>query len=263
MKNVFSQIAFLACLAFAVSTGQSFGQTAKYFWQADYEGKLGNEAVGMTLTLDGDPDEGKLTGKIISATYFYVKHLKDIKLQGKLNGDRNFVFDELDANGNVAATLTGKFLEKDEQGRKRGLTEYLRGEWQKKGETTKQPFLFVTNSFGVIAADSNRYAIIDAADDAEFERRVQAFRNAVLKADKQFVANAVRYPISVFIGKRQVKMRKKAQFLKNYNRIFDREFVARIKAGVPHNMFARYDGAMIGNGDVWFWGDGKVIALNN
>jgi hypothetical protein len=51
--------------------------------------------------------------------------------------------------------------------------------------------------------------------------------------------------------------------LANYDRVFTKEFVADIGKTVPHNMFCKFTGAMLGNGIAWFWGDGKVIGINN
>jgi hypothetical protein len=48
-----------------------------------------------------------------------------------------------------------------------------------------------------------------------------------------------------------------------YPRIFTAGFVSRIRADIPHNMFATADGIQLGSGDVWFDEKGRAFRLNN
>jgi hypothetical protein len=54
-----------------------------------------------------------------------------------------------------------------------------------------------------------------------------------------------------------------AEFLKNYDTIFSKAFVAKIAGGVPHHMFANAQGIMIADGAVWFDENGKARNFNN
>jgi hypothetical protein len=51
--------------------------------------------------------------------------------------------------------------------------------------------------------------------------------------------------------------------LRYYSRIFTSQFVAKIADGIPHNMFANYQGIMIANGAVWFNEQGRSFVINN
>ena len=96
-----------------------------------------------------------------------------------------------------------------------------------------------------------------------FEDQVSKFKTAVIKGDRQYVAEQVRFPIALSVRGKRINVRTKAAFLKNYDAVFTKELIASISKTVPHNMFTKATGAMLGNGIVWFWGDGEVIAINN
>ena len=116
---------------------------------------------------------------------------------------------------------------------------------------------------GVSSTEGNRYAQIESADPAHFESLVRDFKAAVQKGDKQKVVSQLRYPINVGVSGKTTKVRNKAAMLQYYDRVFTKDLIAAIDKTVPHNMFCKFTGAMLGNGIVWFWGDGKVIAINN
>ena len=63
-------------------------------------------------------------------------------------------------------------------------------------------------------------------------------------------------------GKRS-RARNEQEFLGDYDRIFTAKFVERLRAAVPHNMFANAQGIMIADGAVWFDDKGRAVALNN
>jgi len=57
-------------------------------------------------------------------------------------------------------------------------------------------------------------------------------------------------------------IRNKAEFIRDYSQIFSVKYLACLRTGAPHNMFVHNGAAMLGNGEVWFDGEGLVIALN-
>jgi hypothetical protein len=221
-------------------------------WLWDFEGTLGGERIGFTLVSDNREDLQR--GDNLACSYFYVRYLKDIRLRCSIAADGNITFEEFGENEKVAAVFRGKFLKNE--------IDNVEGTWTKSGETKSLPFkLRLVQGSGIAAG--RRYEMIDAPDDAEFERKVQEFRSAVLRKDKQKVVSFIKFPIEVQVGKKSVKIKNKTVFLQNYDRIFYQEFVEDVRLTVAHNLFHRYDGAMLGNGIIWFWGDGKVIGINN
>jgi hypothetical protein len=239
-------------LLFAISFAAIDIVRAQDKWIWDFEGTLGSEKIGFSLVSSKYDDIER--GDNLECSYFYVQYLKDIRLRCSIAPDGNVLFEEFDADGKTASTFKGKFLNNE--------ADNVEGVWSRMGKTKSFPFkLRLLQGSGIAAG--NRYKDIGAPDAAKFERKVQNFRNAVLSADKKKVVSFIKFPIEVQVGGKSTKIKNKAAFLANYDKIFYREFVEEIRETVAHNMFHRFDGAMLGRGSVWFWGDGKVIGINN
>jgi hypothetical protein len=237
---------------FILLLGVSASMNAQSRWQHDFEGTLGSQEIGLTVSA---PEAGKFPwGDNIECSYFYVSQLKDIKMSCSIDKDGNLSFKEIDAQGITTAVFTGKFLKNE--------IDNSEGIWAKTGDTKTLPFKLRFYQ-GVSSTDGNRYEQIEAKDPAVFESSVQGFRNAVLKGDKAKVASFIKYPINVTVRKKDVKIKNRTQLLQNYAGIFNKDFVNDLRKTVPHNMFCKFTGAMLGSGIVWFWGDGKVIGINN
>lgn len=237
---------FLICIALAITAG------AQTQWLNDYDGTVGSAKIRMTLL--SNEVGGFDRGDGFDCSYFYVAHLKDIKMRCSIAIDGTFTFQEYEEGGGVRAVFRGRF-DKNEKDRAEGT-------WTRVGQKRGLPFR-MTFTQGVASEDGNRYWQIEAGDPERFEKQVQDLRSAVIKGDKQKVAAQVKYPITVRINNRRTTIRNRTAFLKNYDLIFTKEIVANITKTVPHNMFVKSTGAMLGNGVLWFWGDGKVIAINN
>jgi hypothetical protein len=91
----------------------------------------------------------------------------------------------------------------------------------------------------------------------------QHFWESVKLGNKNEVASLIAYPITVKLLKGSKRIRNAKEFLKYYDAIFTARFVQAISYATPRNMFARDQGIMLGNGEVWFGPHGKVITLNN
>lgn len=246
MKEMKLSLTITMILAFVLTAG------AQVQWLNDYDGTVGSAKIRMTLSSN---DVGGFDrGDGFECSYFYVAHLKDIKMRCSIAIDGTFTFQEYEEGGGVRAVFRGRF-DKNEKDRAEGT-------WTRVGQKRGIPFRM---SFmqGMASEDGNRYAQIDAGFPDDFEKQVQDLRTAVIKGDKHKVASQVRFPITVRINNRRTTLRNKAAFLKNYDLIFTSETVATVVKTVPHNMFTKSTGAMLGNGVLWFWGDGKVIAINN
>lgn len=221
-------------------------------WLWDFEGTLGTQKIGFTL--HSAKINEFVRGHDLDCSYFYVRFLKDIRLRCNIEDDGSFNFVELDENGNSREIIHGIFVD--------NKIDVLEGKRTDSGNGRTLPFkLKLSQGMGGDAA--HRYDAIDAPNDKEFERKVQAFRNAILNGRKQTVVSFIQFPITVEIGKKRTRIRNKLSFLKNYDKILDKDFVEEVRKTIPHNLFHRDIGAMLGNGSIWFWGDGKVIAINN
>jgi len=227
-------------------------------WVNDYRGVIGdNLKIGMSI---------KMSGNDVSGEYFYLQWLKDIPIRGKIDG-RNIILNELDEYGKVTAIFKGRFLEHAPEYQQEPIKyEVMEGEWSRPDGSESKRFRVISESSTGLLGKS-RYSVAGFESDQIVEAVAQKFKKAVLAKDREQVALMVQYPISVKIKGKAVQIKNKADFIKKYDGIFHRTFFDRIKESVPHNMFAKVDGVMLGDhGEVWIGTrDGKilVIAINN
>lgn len=225
---------------------------AKADWLWNFDGTIGDERVGFTLVSTNIAEFPR--GTNLQCSYFYVKDLKDINLRCNVERNGDITFEEFDGAGKVTAVFRGRFLKND--------IDNAEGAWTKKGEADSKPFkLKLLNGAG--GNLSHRYAMIDAKNDAKFESQVQAFKNAVLQGDKQKVVSFIRFPIKVQMSGKTVVIKNRPVFLQKYETIFNPDFIEVIRQSVPHNMLIQETSAVLGAGNVRFYGNGKVIAISN
>ena len=87
------------------------------------------------------------------------------------------------------------------------------------------------------------------------------FYFVVLKGNKQTAAKYIHYPMRIN-SKPVMWIHNRKEFIRVYDKIFTRKFVACIDQGIPHDIFGNWQGWMIADGAIWFDQSGKVIALN-
>jgi hypothetical protein len=105
---------------------------------------------------------------------------------------------------------------------------------------------------------------------ADVARRSRAFlsalQTAVSDGDKAKVAAMVSYPLLAIRGNRKTRIKNKAEFLSQYDAIFDAHVRQAIAQQSARCLFGNYQGAMIGDGEVWFSeqpnGTMKIITVN-
>lgn len=106
---------------------------------------------------------------------------------------------------------------------------------------------------------------------AEFAQKSRAFlfelQNAVKAEDKAKVAAMISYPVLVIHGDRKTRIKTQAEFLGQYEAIFDAHVRQAIAQQSAKCLFGNYQGAMIGDGEVWFReqqnGTMKIVTLNS
>ncbi len=225
-------------------------------WSWTYDGTIGPYRVRFEL-LETDGN--------ISGYYFYASQLKDIRVTGTITDGKRIDLQELGTGGEPEAELSGEFPEKDPQGRVKGsLTcDIITGTWQKNDGSNKLPLFLRTVGF-VPDPHGNRYKVAGANDDEKINRAAERFRKAVIDGDQDVVASMIRYPITVHMDNRTTKIDNREQMIGNYGAIFTPGYRKAIENSIPRDMFARYDGIMLGErGEVWFDGSGRVVTLNN
>jgi hypothetical protein len=226
-------------------------------WLWNYDGTIGGKLrVRATLTF---------AHAEVAGVYFYATQLKDIRIQGRIIDGTRLVLDELDSSGRVAARFEGTFADEDPRGKFKGSLhcEVIAGFWQKT-EAAPQglPFLLALDS-GTSGTLEHRYEVAGAEDDELIHRNAARFCNAVLRRDRRSVASLIQYPIRVRVAGALKSIRNSQELIARYDAIFSPAFQKAIAEAIPRNMFVRDRGIMLGNGEVWFGADGRVIALNN
>lgn len=98
-------------------------------------------------------------------------------------------------------------------------------------------------------------------DTQRAEQFLLTLRAAVHANDRKQVAAMVQYPVRVNLPNgTHRQLRTPQQFLAQYDFLFDSNTRDAIDRQVPQCMFARDQGAMIGDGQIWFQdGNGKFL----
>jgi hypothetical protein len=247
-------LVLLAALALPAGAGPPTAQD----WR-DYSGTLdGRIPIRMSLWIQGE--------RRLSGSYFHVKSPKDIPLQGQIATDRTVVLHEYDGAGHEQGIFRGQFLNQDTLGRKLGF-EQLMGSWSKPDGSGAVLFHLVQSSSQLRRPGENRYAVAGIHDDVAVESFAQRFLAAVRARDRRAIADLIHLPIVVRIAGWPIKVRHREVLLARYEAIFQPDFCRALSSAVPHDMFARDVGVMLGeHGEVWIGdrdGQLKVIAINN
>jgi hypothetical protein len=253
--SVASILLILAVSAFAICTGDKDSIDPSL---RNYDGTIGDKyRIRATLAIIGNKIEG---------VYFYSTHLKDIHIKGMITDGTRITMDELDSKGNTTGRFEGNFPEYDPKGKfgsNKLRCEVIVGSWSSIGKPDiKLPFsLSLTSETG--GTLKNLYSAAGAKNDDLIHRNAKRFCDAVKSGDKKTVASCIDYPIKVTLQKGKKTIGNSKELMDNYDLIFLPPYVEAISKAIPRNMFARDQGIMLGNGEVWFNADGKVIALNN
>ena len=119
-----------------------------------------------------------------------------------------------------------------------------------------------------LTQQSNKYEVAGIDDAAVAEKFFRNLQEAVAKDDRAKVASMISYPITVMIGGRKVKLRRRADLLRRYNFVVNRKVRRAVAKQKAEDLFVNWQGVMIGDGEIWFnqlYGTKliKVIAINN
>jgi len=106
---------------------------------------------------------------------------------------------------------------------------------------------------------------------ADFALKSRAFltelQSAVKAEDKAKVAAMISYPLLVIHGSRKTRIKTKQELLHQYDAIFDAHVRQAIAQQSAKCLFGNYQGAMIGDGEVWFReqpnGRMKIVTVNS
>ncbi|MCD7973394.1 MAG: hypothetical protein LUG18_12160 [Candidatus Azobacteroides sp.] len=222
---------FILSLCF-FSILKSYGFELKSNQWYDFQGEIGTFPIIMSLYPDED---NTLTGY-----YCYKKHETRIPLKGKICGTEVYLTEYIDGKEN--GYFQGEFYTNERDG--------FTGEWRNKDQNRSYPVSLVLNS--VVAGDSDRKYPDYFGTDNNIEEFMKRIKTSVLKDEKEWVANHIRYPISVDLnGKVEKVIRNKKEFISFYEQIFYPQFKEKLKEACVCNLFYNYQGVMLGRGEIW------------
>lgn len=88
-------------------------------------------------------------------------------------------------------------------------------------------------------------------DHAAVQRFLEQLQDAVAADDRKTVANMVSYPLNVDLYGNESRILNPRQFLMFYDDLMNQKVVAAIRQQRYSQLFVNYEGAMIGDGEVW------------
>ena len=112
----------------------------------------------------------------------------------------------------------------------------------------------------------NPYAAAGITEPAHVTQFLARLQRAIAAGDRAAVAAMVRYPLHVYATGQPPRTYRDAITLRaNYPNIFTPDIVNAIAIAKPDKLFARDQGVMIGNGEVWMneiAGSMKIVTVN-
>ena len=122
-------------------------------------------------------------------------------------------------------------------------------------------FAFVNADTNCFIYDDN-YSSWNSAgftDPIGFIKFIQQMQVWIAENNKEAIASSINYPLD------NPKIKNKTEFLKNYDIYINNNVKKALREQDLQNIFRNYQGAMIGNGQVWFRETKlgyKIVAIN-
>lgn len=219
----------------------------------DFEGKIGNEDIQLSIYLF---ENGQIKGN-----YCYKKYENKIQLTGQLTGNKieltEFINDK--PNGYFQGkAFTNKY-------------DSLCGYWTDISKTKHLDLKLSLKSMGG-GSFEHRYSDFYGSDK-EVENFVKHIKSSIMKNDKDWIANHVKYPLYTTLNnEKAIKIKNKQQLFDHFDQVFHKTFKEKIQTYCPCNLFHNYQGVMLGNGEIWIYQkpnsnenkyDYYIISINN
>ena len=91
-------------------------------------------------------------------------------------------------------------------------------------------------------------------------------KESIIKKQKDWLSQNIKYPISVTVFNKRIKIKNQKEFLAKYAAIFSEKFFNEIKKSCSCDIFSNDEGAMFADGLIWvneFNGHLKITTINN
>jgi len=205
----------------------------------DYSGTLGEKAIGLAITTNDGFDYRMGNSQIVDVQYYSVVELIDVPLHLKQQENRNIIFEEKSASGEVVGTFNLNFSKQDPQhhfnSRDDLNGEVLTGTWNSADGKNQLPVYLRMED--IVTGEVGGRCDLNREDYQQLQKKIQEFHTAVVQGDKKTL---------------------KADF--NFTLPKSADWQKSVAKAVPHNVFCNWRGYMIGNGIVWFDSSGNIIS---
>jgi hypothetical protein len=105
---------------------------------------------------------------------------------------------------------------------------------------------------GSIQTPSSQFSAAGIDDPKMVDMFLSDLQQAVAADDAAKVAELARYPVDVVVGKKRRRLRTRDEMQKLYPDVFTPCLKKIVAAARPEDLFASYQGVMIGGGAIWF-----------
>jgi hypothetical protein len=118
--------------------------------------------------------------------------------------------------------------------------------------TMKMAMVTLFAMAGMLQSPTSQFSPAGIDDPKLVNNFLEDFQKAVAADDAARVAALGRYPAEVVINKHRRKVKSKEEMQKVYAEVFTPCLKRVIAATRPEDLFANYQGVMLGGGAVWF-----------
>jgi hypothetical protein len=255
MKKIFLLVVLLKITTLSLVFAYSVADRPDWIW--NYNGDVaGAGKVMATFVFEKDGD--------VSGVFCKYGEFVDLPISGKLSRGRHLDFSVQSKLGQEIATFQGDFVESDPRGHYSADAklefEVLVGSYSELPGSEKRP-LYLQMSSGTFGKLDHRYRSAGAEDDSVINNSALAIWTAIKNDNPEAIAKFVEYPISISLPDETLKIRNQDTFVKNYQKIVTEKLKSKIVESFPRNMFLRYDGIMMGDGEIWLNSSGKIITI--
>lgn len=202
-----------------------------------FEGKIGNNECQLSIYL--------FKNNSIKGNYVFKNSDKTTLLTGYIKGNAVFLnelgFEKPSFKGNSFTDTLDKF----------------EGIWIDHSRQRTLPFYFKLET--ICWADYNHKYTDLFGTDQEIQGFMKLAKTAILKGDKQWLANHVHYPTRHVLHKGYSTINNKVQFIKYFDEIFTPEFKNKIQYTYTTNLFNKNGEVMLGNGEIWIGNTTKSV----
>jgi hypothetical protein len=219
-------IVFLFGLTFFTGKCQSFEEG----WWQTFEGKIGTASVQLSLY--------NLGGEQLKGNYCYLKHETKLQLDGNNDNGKVKLIETM--NGKVTGYFFGSIDKEDS----------FTGTWTDSAKTRNIPFRLHLEWASAAPTYSHRYTSLSETD-TQVEAFMAKTKAAILKGDKQWLADNIHYPIMVSVNGKRTSIKTKEQFFNNFDGIVSQSYKNNVGAECTCNLFSNIQGVMLGNGEIW------------